>query len=315
MESTPQNSIASRTDPMNHEVDLINISSSSGEEFMVEPLSVNDLDERFRTTPYPLTDMSTVFMGAAGAMLFPNSVNPQGSVGQQIDTRGSQIENELMDLMDDISNISSLTFIGSSSEEDDPFFGANFANVEQNGRNSYGRPVQRVQPMVRTPQVTRETVNPPLVPSNRSAFSVVIPEQRRAPEIQAHPSMQANYLPMPVPFYPNNWNNITRPQQHFNGQAQFQSQGPTNGPILQMNPPVMPEVAGFCAGCSKTYDQIVVETLTHYVAWSEYPDETIRDRNVRSRAFVDGFGAALICFKNAGLSPTYPCEMSGVQHQ
>ena len=82
-----------------------------------------------------------------------------------------------------------------------------------------------------------------------------------------------------------------------------------------MNPPVMPEVAGFCAGCSKTYDQIAVETLTHYVAWSEYPEETICDRNVRSRAFVDGFGAALICFKNDGLSPAYPWEMSGVQNR
>ena len=282
---------------------------------MVEPLSVNDLDERFRSAPYPLTDMSTAFMGAAGAVLFPSSTDPQAGDDQQIDTRNSLIENELMDLLDDVSNMSSLTFIGSSEEEDNPFFGANFANVDQADRNSYGRPVQRVQPMVRTPQVTRATVNPPLVPSSRSAFSVVIPEQRRAPEIQTYPPMQANYLPMPVPFYPNNWNNITHPQQNFHGQAQFQPQGPPNRPILQMSPPVMPEVAGFCAGCSKTYDQIAVETLTQYVAWSEYPDETIRDRNVRSRAFVDGFGAALICFKNAGLSPAYPCEMSGVQHR
>ena len=279
---------------------------------MVEPLSVNDLDERFRSAPYPLTDMSTAFMGAAGAVLFPSSTDPQAGDDQQIDTRNSLIENELMDLMDDVSNISSLTFIGSSEEEeDDPFFGANFANVDQADRNSYGRPVQRVQPMVRTPRVTRAAVNPPLVPSNRSAFSVVLPEQRRAPEIQTHPPMQANYLPMPVPFYPNIWNKITHPQQNFHGQAQFQPQEPSNVPILQMNPPVMPEVAGFCAGCSKTYDQIAVETLTHYVAWSEYPDET----NVRSRAFFDGFGAALICFKNAGLSPAYPCEMSGVQHR
>ena len=282
---------------------------------MVEPLSVNDLDERFRSAPYPLTDMSTAFMGATGAVLFPSSTDPQAGDDQQIDTRNSLIENELMDLMGDVSNISSLTFIGSSEEEDNSFFGANFANVDQADRNSYGRPVQRVQPMVRTSRVTRAAVNRPIVPSYRSAFSVVIPEQRRAPEIQTHPPMQANYLPMPVPFYPNNWNNITHPQQNFHGQTQFQPQGPLNGPILQMNPPVMPEVAGFCAGCSKTCDKIAVETLTHYVAWSEYPDETIRDRNVRSRAFVDGFGAALICFKNAGLSPAYPCEMSGVQHR
>ena len=147
---------------------------------MVEPLSVNDLDERLRSAPYPLTDMSTAFMGAAGAVLFPNSADPQAGDGQQTDTRNFRIEKELMDLMDDVSNISSLTFIGSSEEEDNPFLGANFANVNQAERNSYGRPVQRVQPMVRTPRVTRATVNPPLVPSCRSAFSVVKPEQRRA---------------------------------------------------------------------------------------------------------------------------------------
>ena len=104
---------------------------------MVEPLSVNDLDERFRSAPHPLTDMSTAFMGAAGAVLFPNSTDPQAGDDQQIDTRNSLIENELMDLLEDVSNISSLTFIG-SSEEDNPFFGANFANVDQVDRNSYG---------------------------------------------------------------------------------------------------------------------------------------------------------------------------------
>ena len=121
---------------------------------------------------------------------------------------------------------------------------------------------------------------------------------------------------MPVPFYPNGWNNqgfgpVNNNAHSFPANNAF----PQNGPILQMNPPVMPEVAGYCSSCMKTYDHIAVETLTSYIAWSEYPEETIRDRNVRSRAFVDGFGAALICFINTGLSPGYPCEMSGVQHR
>ena len=88
-----------------------------------------------------------------------------------------------------------------------------------------------------------------------------------------------------------------------------------NRPLLQMNPPVMPEVAEYCSSCMQTFDHFAVETLTSYIAWSEYPEETIRYRNVRSRAFVGEFGAALICFKNAGLSPGYPCKMSGVQHR
>ena len=77
---------------MNRALDRINTSSSSGEELMMEPLLVNDLDERFRSAPYPLTDMSTAFMGAAGAVLFPNSADPKAGDGQQIETRNSRIE-------------------------------------------------------------------------------------------------------------------------------------------------------------------------------------------------------------------------------
>ena len=110
---------------------------------------------------------------------------------------------------------------------------------------------------------------------------------RWAQEPATHSLPPANYLPMPVPFYPNNWNNVRSDRHDHNVQmpATYQNAQNTtfadNQPILQMNPSVMPEVAGYCPGCSKTYDQIAVETLTNYVAWSEYPEETIRDRNVR----------------------------------
>ena len=101
----------------------------------------------------------------------------------------------------------------------------------------------------------------------------------------------------------------------MNQRQQGYQGGPANRqPTLQMNPSVRTEVAGYCPRCNKTYDQIAVETLTDYVAWSEYQDETIRDRNERSRSSIDGFGA-VICFKNAGLSASYPCEMCGVQHR
>ena len=299
--------------------DLINILSSSGEEFAVEPFSLAELDERFRVAPFPLSDMPTAFMGAAGAMLFPNNGEVPIEAGQHIDTRGSLIENELMLLLDKISNISPLTFIGSSEEQDDSFFGANFANMDQPSRNNYGRPVQRIQPMPRQQRMDQVITNPPMIPSSSSAFTAVIQLQQQQ-EPAPRPFPQANYLHMPVPFYPNSWNNGGFNQMDYSvqmpqGQQSYHQNRPISSqPILQMNPSVMPEVAGFCSGCNKTYNQIAVETLTHNVAWSEYPDETIRDRNVRSQPFIDGFGAALICFKNAELSASYPCEMSGVQH-
>ena len=119
-----------------------------------------------------------------------------------------------------------------------------------------------------------------------------MPTVQRPQEPAVRPFPQANYLPMPVPFYPNSWNNGGYYQAVLSMQTNQEQQGFQGGsansqPILQMNPSVMPEVAGYCSGCIKTYDQIAVETLNHYVAWSQFPDETIRDSNVRSREFID----------------------------
>ena len=81
------------------------------------------------------------FMGAAQAMLFSHNGEAGTNGEQRNETRGSIIENDLS-IMDNISDISSLTFIGSSDDEN-PFFGANIAYVEQAESNSHGRRVQR----------------------------------------------------------------------------------------------------------------------------------------------------------------------------
>ena len=82
---------------------------------------------------------------------------------------------------------------------------------------------------------------------------------------------------------------------------------------MQLNPPVMPHVQGNCHWCGKTYDEVALDALAAYTIATEYPGETVRDRNIRSRAYLDGFEAALICFKNAGLSQPRACAGSGVQ--
>ena len=76
---------------------------------------------------------------------------------------------------------------------------------------------------------------------------------------------------------------------------------------MQLNPPVMPHVQGNCHWCGKTSDEVALEALAAYTIATEYPGETVRDRNIRSRAYLDGFEAALICFKNAGLSQPRAC--------
>ena len=54
-------------------VELINIPSSSREEFAVEPLSLPSLEDRFRIPSAALIAMPTAFMGAAGAALFTSN--------------------------------------------------------------------------------------------------------------------------------------------------------------------------------------------------------------------------------------------------
>ena len=45
---------------------------------------------------------------------------------------------------------------------------------------------------------------------------------------------------------------------------------------------------------NKTNDEIALEALTAYTMATVYPDETITDRIIRSRAYLDGFEATLI---------------------
>ena len=82
---------------------------------------------------------------------------------------------------------------------------------------------------------------------------------------------------------------------------------------IRLFPTVMPNVAGYCERCNKSYDQVALETLGEYLAATAYEGETVRVRGVRSRAFIDGFEAALFCFKSAGLSEPQRCDGAVVQ--
>ena len=77
---------------------------------------------------------------------------------------------------------------------------------------------------------------------------------------------------------------------------------------------VMPNIAGFCGWCGRIYDQIGKEILEENLLATSYDAKTVRDRNVRSRAFIDGFEAALFTFKNTGLSQPRSCVGPSEQH-
>ena len=66
--------------------------------------------------------------------------------------------------------------------------------------------------------------------------------------------------------------------------------------LYRLTPTVMPNIAGYCNWSGRTYDQISLETLGEYLLATAFDGETARDRNVRSRTFIDGFEAALFAF-------------------
>ena len=76
---------------------IIDVSSDSGEEFIVQQSNPPDIEERFRIGG-PRSDMMTAFVGATPATLFTSE---PGSpvVTEIIDTAGTQIERQMMDIM------------------------------------------------------------------------------------------------------------------------------------------------------------------------------------------------------------------------
>ena len=70
---------------------------------------------------------------------------------------------------------------------------------------------------------------------------------------------------------------------------------------IRLIPSGMVNVAGYCDLCGKCYDQIALESLGEYLVATDYEGETVKDRAIRSRAFIHGFEAAQFLFKNSGL--------------
>ena len=332
--------------------DVIDISSNSDNEFIVEPGNVPQLLDRFSVYTTEENPM-TAFMGSTAALSFPSGGN-EVPTQDTIDVRGTSIERELMDLSEEDlpSTPSSLpSFIDSQLElENEP---SNDPNPDTDIRlTSYGRPTAAILPTPRNAEHQSDTASQPV------------------------PTYPPNYHPNSSDFYPwdgnvNNGRNVTQNASQDEGQAsvlilsnynetqrapmsnatplvvQLPRRGAPNilprvpipkHPMIQVGfpftvahstnvlfmpinerdncrlfPTVMPNVAGICEYCSKTYDQIALETLGDYLAATAYDGETVRDRGVRSRAFIDGFEAALFIFKRAGLFQPYSCTGSVVQ--
>ena len=332
--------------------EVVDISSESGEEFIVEPGNIAQIDERFGINTMG-SNMMFAFVGSAAAVLFPqpNPINRQ----ETVDTAGSSIEREIMELIEETPlspSASPLSFIDSEFEEvnmsprDSPV-------LSEERVNNYGRPVAAILP---TPRIVRqrsdEVVRPiPTYPPNflqeSSHFhqvnsvdtnnqGAVIPPLSEAgiTHLQTVPAptepqcpIMGDITPMVIHLPPRSMVDVSA---NFIGSSQQFTQfgfpfsilhssdvpvmAPSERQTFRLFPTVMPNVSGYCQWCGRTFDQVALETLGDYLGATVYDGETVRDRGVRSRAFIDGFEAALFIFKNAGLSQPQRCDGSGV-HQ
>ena len=324
--------------------DTIDISSNSGDEFLVEPGNVPQLEERFRVNR-TTHDLMTTFMGAATAMLFPSNNDPilQSNV---IDTAGPGIEQELMELIEEsrvISPASLRSFVGSEFEETkespEQLRGDGLGNMRV---NSYGRPTAVILRTPRMNSIQADSVSaaPPTYPQGYNPeASAFRPQQRNAQNYQDSPVRQvynmetadthvmptfggvpsdsavANISPLIIHLPPRGGLDALQ-EPNFPVYPGVQWGFPfhvVHSPNVLFIPidfrrdirlflTVMTNVAGHCDQCGKTYDQVALETLGNYLTATAYEGEAVRDRGVRSHAFIDGFEAALFIFKRAGLS-------------
>ena len=304
---------------------VIDVSSESGEEFIVEAGNVQELDEMFRVGG-PSTEAMSAFAGAA-ATLFQSHSLPQQS--QDVtDTSGSHIETQLIELIDEHQShqsISPTSFIDTEFEES-PESSDDQGMENSFPVNSYGRPSVAILPNPRGRSRDRGLVSRPMPTyppgfSSRSSIFNVIGEKMQEIQMdnfnnkyidtQNEPTITNPTMPtvkitdtaplmLHIPPIMPNFATVqgghpvqTLTQQVFSVQTTHSTSvlllPATERKLYKLSPTVMPNVAGFCNWCGRTYNQIGLEMLGESLLATAYDAETVRDRKVRSWAFIDGF--------------------------
>ena len=319
--------------------DVVDISSESENSFSMAPGDIAQLDERFRINTTG-SNLMSAFMGSTLASLYVDPANT-AEQNESVSATGTQIEQDLMELLGEPQEdtmISPSSFIDSEFEEGN-LFPWTLGNTPAEETNNYGRPTARVPPTQRVNPsaggiLPRPTPTyPPNYRPETSDFQHTQLSEPMEQELQRNiaPSqgtlgtvqgfnLSPAFFPIPMMGAPIENQQITvQPMVQLG--FPFHVTHSTNIMIIparerqsmRLLPTVMSKVAGYCDICGKCYDQIALETLGEYLMATEYEGKTVKERAIRSRAFIHGFEAALFLFKNAGLSHPSRCDGSVVQ--
>ena len=63
-----------------------------------------------------------------------------------------------------------------------------------------------------------------------------------------------------------------------------------------------------CLDCGKSYDEVIEETVADYLNQSAQPGETVRERQIKRNAFIDGIQSRLFTFLPPGVSQASTCD-------
>ena len=63
-----------------------------------------------------------------------------------------------------------------------------------------------------------------------------------------------------------------------------------------------------CLVCGKSYDQVIEETVANYLDQTSQPGETVRERQIKRNAFIDGVQSGVFIFIPPGVSQAAACD-------
>ena len=68
------------------------------------------------------------------------------------------------------------------------------------------------------------------------------------------------------------------------------------------------ETVTSCLVCGKSYDQVIAETVAEYLNQTAQPGETVRERQIKRNAFIDGVQSGVFTFIPPGVSQAAACD-------
>ena len=68
------------------------------------------------------------------------------------------------------------------------------------------------------------------------------------------------------------------------------------------------ETVTSCLICGKSYDQVIAETAADYLNQTAQQGETVRERQIKRNAFIDGVQSGVLTFIPPGVSQAAACD-------